>query len=107
MLQAGRDLLYDICRHGDVSETRLAAFKRTLQASCLRDDPYLKKIAKRATRLPELKGQVEELPDCLDAAGVRLVDAQSATSEWLGYQVEVFEERFERILQVRRPSTSP
>jgi len=70
---------------------------------------------RRAARLLELKTQVEVLPDCLDARGVRLVDLQSATSEWLGHQFEVFDESFKRILQGRvvvnghycRTSTQP
>ena len=103
VFQATRDLLHEVAQDGDVSPERLDKFNRVRRrAPALRDVRYLKKIERRATRLPGLKIQVEGLPDSLDARGERLVDVHSATSEWLAKQFEVFDEKFKRILESAR-----
>jgi hypothetical protein len=91
--QAARDLLCEAARHGDVSPERSEQFGRMLQASALHNVSYLRKIDRRAARLPKLKSQVEGLPDCLDARETRIVDAHSLTAAWLAEQFEAFDER--------------
>jgi hypothetical protein len=98
--EAARVLLGEAAVHGDVLPEHSEEFDRMRRASGLRNVPYLRKIARRARRLAELKGQVEGLPDCLDpnARDERRVDAHSLTAAWLAGQFEVFDEQMRGVV---------
>jgi hypothetical protein len=93
VLQMANDRLYEVAVHGDVSSEHADELDRTLRASRLRNEPYLRKIARRMLRLSKLRAEVEALPDSLDRRDERIVDAHSLTAQWLAEQFEVFDER--------------
>jgi hypothetical protein len=94
---AAMETAYDVvCKaavHGDVPLELAEKLSRMVQSPQLCNDRFLIRIAKRSSRLMQLRPVVEALPDSLDTRGRRLVDVQSLASAWLDEQFQVFGEQ--------------